>query len=1037
MRFGVLGPLAVWTDDGTPVTVPDAKVRALLADLLTQPGRPASTDRLIDDLWGDRAPRNPLGTLQARVSQLRRALEDAEPGGRGLLVSRAPGYVLDVQPDALDASRFQALVAQAREQQDPRTRASLLADALDLWRGPAYADFADDEFARTEIGRLDEQRLAALEDQAEARLELGEHVPLAGQLADLVAAYPLRERLRAAYMQALYLAGRPSEALDSYAELRDRLRDEMGLDPGAELAALQQAILRQDPTLTPRTTRSRAPRLPAALTDLIGRAAAVSEVSALLKTGRRGGPRLVTLTGPGGVGKTRLAIEAATRVADVFPDGVWLAELAALPPGSGEVAELVAAELGIRDETDGGSAERLAAALEARHTLVVLDNCEHVIDEAAALAERLLKAAPELRILTTSQEPLGLAGEHVLAVPPLEEDAAVRLFVARAEASAPGFTFTPDDEPHVAAIVRRLDGIPLALELAATRVRALGGVRELAARLDDRFRLLTAGQRGAPARQQTLRAVIDWSWGLLSEQERIVLRRLAVFADGCALDAAEEVCDGPDVLDVLARLVDRSLVVAANGRYRLLESVAAYAAERLREAGEEREIRARHIAHYLALAERADLRGLGQCPWLRKLDHEVANFRTALDNADAHQALRLANALAWYFYLRGRFHEARRFLTFALAVEGEAPAAVRAAAVTWQAGMTMQLGEGADSAELAETALRAYDGVDDPHGRARAEWFLSLVTWAYSDFGATEERLEGVLDTFTTYDDQWGVAATLSLRATLAVARADLPMMEGDGERSLALFRELGDSWGMLSANDALDRVAEVTGDYDRAVELREEGVRQAEELGMWAEVSYRLSGLGRLAMLTRDLERARELHERARTLAVKHSSKSAEEFAEVGLGLVARRDGRLGDAESHLRTWLGWLGRVGGQSGTAFVKAELGFVAELRGDAETALALHREGYAEAYATRDPRAVALALEGLAGATVLAGRAAEGARLLGTAAAARASVGAPLPTAERGDVDRVTAAAHKALGEDDFAAAFAEGQAMAPEDHAIA
>ncbi|KAB2350908.1 BTAD domain-containing putative transcriptional regulator [Actinomadura rudentiformis] len=1085
MRFGVLGPLAVWTDDGTRVTIPEAKVRALLADLLTQPGRVASTDRLIDDLWGDRPPRNPLGTLQARVSQLRKALADAEPGGRDLVVSRAPGYLLEVAPDAVDAGRFETLVAQARQAGDPRSRAALLADALALWRGPAYADFADDAFARAAIVRLDELRLAALEAHAEARLELGEHSLLTGELAGLVERHPLRERLRAAYMRALYRAGRPSEALATYGELRDRLRDELGLDPGPELAALHQAILEQDPALTPATSvAARAPRLPAALSGLIGRAEAVSEVGVLLKTGRYGGPRLVTLTGPGGVGKTRLAIETAREAGDAFPDGVWLVELTALAPGGRDVAELVAATLGVREENAAGTdpderhepSDRVADALTARRALLLLDNCEHVIEPVAELVERLLKAAPELQVLATSQEPLGLAAERVVAVPPLDlpdsdagapeelrKSSAVRMFVARAEAAAPGFAFDAESAPAVAAICRRLDGIPLALELAATRVRLLG-VHELAARLDDRFRVLAAGHRGAPARQQTLRAMIDWSWELLSDPERTVLRRLAVHSEGATLDSAEAICAGDgvqssdvragDVLDVLARLVDRSLVVTAaplplhGPRYRLLESVAAYALERLQDAGEERLVRQQHARYHADLAERAAerLRGPEQRRWLERLDIESANLRAALDHAardgDAHLALRLVNAQAWHWYLRGRFREARRSLDRALSVEGEAPPSVpprpeRAAAVSWRAAMTMISGDGADPTRLIETALRAYEGVDDPRGRAMAEWFLSFVHWAYGDMAATAARIERALATFRSLGDRWGVAAALSSRATLAVVPGDLARVESDGAESLSIFEELGDAWGRLVAMDPLERAAEIAGDYERAGRLRQEGVRIAEELGLWPEVSFKVAGLGRIALLTGDLDRARELHERALRLAVEHSSRSSREFAEIGLGLVARRQGRLAEAEAHLRSPLVWLERVGGRAGTAFITAELGFVAEQRGDAERALALHLDSFDDAAATNDPRAIALALEGLAGARALDGRPESAASLLGTAAATRESVGAPLPGAERGDVDRITASARQALGDEAFATAFAEGRARTPEEQRAA
>ncbi|HEX2315076.1 MAG TPA: BTAD domain-containing putative transcriptional regulator, partial [Thermomonospora sp.] len=488
MRFGVLGPLRVWTAGGEPVTVPELKVRALLAALLAQEGRPVSADRLIEDLWGDRLPADPAGVLRTKVSQLRRALEDAEPGARALVAAHPPGYALDVPTDAVDAWRFQRLVALARTDDDPRTTARVLADALALWRGPAFADFADAEFARPAVARLEERRLAATEDLLHARLALGEHAALVAELADLVERHPLRERLRAAHMLALYRAGRPGEALDGYRDLRDRLASELGLDPGPELAELHQRMLRRDPDLDPAPAAPgpvRARPLPAPLTDLVGRGASLCEVGAELE---RGGPgeRLVTLTGPGGVGKTRLAVETATAIAGSFPDGVFLVELATLPPGAGpvEVAELVARALGLRDHPEPGPAtqeDRIAEALRDRDLLLLLDNCEHVVEPVAALAETLLRAAPRLRILATGQEPLAVPGERVRVVPPLETPgpevpddpetlrtfAAVRLFERRAAAASPGFRLDAGNAGAVAAICRRLDGVPLALELAA------------------------------------------------------------------------------------------------------------------------------------------------------------------------------------------------------------------------------------------------------------------------------------------------------------------------------------------------------------------------------------------------------------------------------------------------------------------------------------------------------------------------------------------------------------------------------------------
>ncbi|MFD1930186.1 BTAD domain-containing putative transcriptional regulator [Nonomuraea mangrovi] len=951
MRFAILGPVEVHTDDGTPVRVRERKVRTLLAVLLVHEGRVVPADRLIDDLWGEGPPADAHAALQTKVWHLRRALDGAEPGARDLVVSQAPGYVLHAA--GLDASRFRALVAEGR-----------LDEALALWRGPALADFADAPFAAAAVAHLEELRLTAIEDQAEQRLALGGHVDLAA----LVAGHPLRERLRALHMRALYGAGRQSEALDVYAHGRALLADELGLDPGRELTALHEAILRQDPSLDPPR-----PHLPEALTGLVGREAALRHVRASLEK-----VRLVTLTGPGGVGKTRLAVEAARG-----HPGAHLVELA----DSDDPAQAVIEALGLRDESD------LAAALRARRTsLLVLDNCEHLIEPTAALTAALLRGVPGLRVLATSREPLAIPGEHAYAVPPLDDGAATLLLTTL----APGLA-----ADEAAALVPRLDGIPLAIELAATRARTLG-IHALAERLDQH--LLSAEQRGTPSRQRTLRAVIDWSWDLLTGPERTVLRRIAVHADGCTFDAAAHTCAAPDIdlADTLARLVDRSLLTPGP-RHRLLGTVKTYCLERLDEAGELAATRGRHAAYYTALAETADphLRGPDQRAWLATLDAEAANLRAALEHAPAALAHRLVDALAWYWFLRGRLTEARRHLSHVLG-QGQG-----ARAAAWQAAFTLLSGEPADPG----AALALFH--DDPAGLARAQWFLAF---AQRGIGDTTHLTDTALATFHELGDRWGAAAALSTRAAKALLAGDLTSLHDDALTSLDTFRTLGDRWGRTRAADHLATHAEITGDYARATALRTEGLRLVEELGLTSEMSWRLSGLGRLALLTGDHERSRALHTRAKRLAAEQANRPAEEFAQTGLALTARRQGHLDEAEAHLRTWLDWMRLLDARPGTALVMAELGFVAEQRGEAAAALDLHLQGLAAARASGDPRAVALALEGLAGAHSLAGRHELAARLLASAAATRQAVGAPLPAAERGDVDRIESRIRQALGE---------------------
>ncbi|MBG0824682.1 AfsR/SARP family transcriptional regulator [Planomonospora sp. ID91781] len=1141
MRFGVLGPLAVWTASGERVAVPGLKVRTLLADLLVHEGRPVPADRLIDDLWGDdRLPGNPSGALSAKVSQLRRILEDAEPGGRELVAHHPAGYLLRADTDA---DGFRALLAEAGRTGDPRARSGLLSEALAAWRGPAFADFADEPFARAAAARLTEQWLAAQEDRAEVRLALGEHALLAGELGELLTAHPLRERLRAAHMRALYRSGRQSEALGSYEELRALLADELGLDPGAELAGLHRAILVQDPALAaPRTTGAAsgtapgtAPdvipgtasgatadpaggpsgSLPVPVTALIGRDDALAGILARLET-----DRLVTLTGPGGVGKTRLAVEAARILAlpsspgvgpspgpgglhaprpgsaGRFPDGAWLVELAALdrPADRDAVSRLAEAVMTVLDVRDTGApaepgerpaADRLAGALRHRRLLLVLDNCEHVVEPVAELAGLLLRTAPGLRILATSQEPLALAGEVVWSVPPLEvpdgtadlaaleRTASVQLFTARASAAARGFTLDAESAPAVATLCRRLDGIPLALELAATRVRALG-VRGLVERLDDRFRLLSTGHRGAPPRQQTLTAMIDWSWELLPGPERTVLRRLAVHADGCTPQAAEAVCAGDgvhpaDVLDLLVRLVDRSLVVMVDGpdgpRYRLLESVAAYCLDRLQEAGELDRVRRRHLLHHIGFAERAEahLRGPGQRRWLRRLDAEAANLRAALNTAvreaDAEGALRLAVALAWYWFLRGRLTEARRSLSAALTTGADGPAApagacdgsvptlappaarsvtaLRAAALAWAAGFGFLQGDVADRESLRDAALRLYEEAGDPAGHARARWFLAHTAIDLGDLAVAEDLLDRALRGFRAVGDRWGTAAALATRAKLAHVRGDLTALGGDGGRSAELFTELGDRWGLMEATGWLGALAELTGDLERAERLQRDGLRMAEELGLWTEAAGRLAWVGWTALQRRGYAEAAESCGRALKLAVEQGHRTEQIFAAMGFAFAVRRQGHLELAEIHLRDVLERAPRQ--DTGTApppylpMVLTELGFAAEQRGDAAAALSLHLEALDQAARLDASRVMPIGLDGLAGAAVLAGDHDRAALLLGAAAAARAAGSPPASPAEHDDIDRITGRVRAALGEDRFAAGFERGGTLTPQE----
>ncbi|MGW2474500.1 BTAD domain-containing putative transcriptional regulator [Streptomyces sp. NPDC001665] len=893
MRYGILGTTQALRDDGTPLSVGGARLRALLTVLALRPGRNVPVAVLVDEVWDGEPPADAAGALQALVGRLRRAI------GHDAVASADSGYRLAAEPEAVDLFRFERLAgegARALAAGDPARAAAVLSDALALWRGPALADLPDRHAA---AARWTARRLDARRDRLAAELALGRAAEVLPELTALCGDHPLDEPLQVLRLRALRDAGRTAQALAAYDEVRTLIADRLGTDPGPELTTLYGELLRQEP---PAPAKETAPlgNLRARLTSFVGREREMADLRDDLSRGR-----LVTLLGPGGAGKTRLSQEVADTVdAGTWPDGVWLAELApvddpeAVPEavlaalgaretvlsGAGS-GELRAAERASGDERAAGeSLARLTEYCSRRRMLLLLDNCEHVIGAAAALADHLLARCPRLTVLATSREPLGVPGEAVRPVDPLPDPTALRLLAERGAAARPGFRVDADEATAAATaeICRRLDGLPLAIELAAARLRMLTP-QQIADRLDDRFRLLTSGSRTVLPRQQTLRAVVDWSWELLDDDERVTLRRLSVFAGGCTLEAAEAVCAdrtgrSGDVARLLGSLVDKSLVVAAPAddgrmRYRLLETVGEYAAERLDESGERNAVEHRHLVFYRELARTTDplLRGSGQLAAIRLLQREYENLRIALRHAvaarDEQEALCMVLSLSWYWQIRNLRGDALHWADAAAALGPDpfaepvqlAPSihdrctdapppmrqelleeARRQVTLVQLVSMDHAMDEWTNEASMARlrAIVATYRAGQPQTCRSPASlWFYAvMLTGGVADLRhLLDETVRGARE----FGYEWELAAALQMRANVLANRPDgAGEAHRDADESLAVFSRLGDDWGMAEALSSRGEASEKRGDYVRAAEDFEAAIRSAGKLGALAQVA-------------------------------------------------------------------------------------------------------------------------------------------------------------------------------------------------------
>ena len=859
LEFRILGPLEVCAG-GSPLPLGGTKPRALLAMLALHANQPVSAERLAVALWGEEVPPSAVKTVQVYVARLRKVLGDPDA-----LVTTPAGYRLRVRPGELDAERFEREVAAARqalEDGGAQQAASQLREALDQWRGPPLAELASAPFAPAETARLEEQRLAALGLRVDADLAAGRHAELVGELQQLTARHPWREQLHAQLMLALYRSGRQAEALEAYRHARDVLVAELGLEPGAELRQLHEAILAHDPALAAPAEPGTAPLhrvLPTPPNRTIGREHELTAVSARV---RAEPVRLLTLTGPGGVGKTRLAIEVARAVEADFGGGAAFVSLAAVQRAE-EVPAAIAGALEITLMAGESPADAVERYLAERQLLLVADNFEHVLD-AASFVAGWLDACPALTVLATSREPLALAAEERFPVAPIAADDAVTLFAERASGIDPGFALDERSADAVAEICRRLDGLPLAIELAAARCGLLSPA-ELAERLGDALGALGEGARDAPARQRTLRTTIGWSHDLLSEDEQAAFAHFAVFAGAPDLEAAETITGAG--LDTLDRLLAKSLLVrrrAARSTTRLamLDTIRAFAIERLAVRSDGDAVRERHVRHHLAVAERHGsdraLWGSGHRAHLAELDAGIDDLHAAMGWAvgrpGGHEALRLCSALSWYWLARDRLTDAIEWSEQALSLPGaDDHPVLRARVLCLLAAGLWGLGRAPEQPPVlaeAEAVARAHA---EPVQLARVLENLSVFASGAGHFDLGDALADEALS--LAGSDVW--TAAMAARASV-LAAGDGPQLHERADRAVSLLERAGNHFHLASmlASAAYGTLGE--GNYAAARAYIERAIPIARGLDnphMWMLVR---GNEAMAALLAGDLEAAR-----------------------------------------------------------------------------------------------------------------------------------------------------------------------------------
>jgi predicted ATPase/DNA-binding SARP family transcriptional activator len=898
VEIGILGPLEVRID-GRAVGIAGSRLRTLVTRLALDAPAVVSTAELIDALWPQDPPADPINALQSLISRVRRTL-----GAPDSIQQVGNGYRLSVDRGSIDAAAFAELVATGRREMADGSLNSArdsLNRALGMWRGTPLTDAGDADYALAPTARLDEQRLDAQADRIEIELRLGHAGDVVGDLEELVAAHPLRERLAAQLMRALAATGRTADALAIHEQIRARLADDLGVDPGAELSAVQLAVLRgeveaeQQPA--PPQGHRRRSNLRSALTSFIGREAEVARVSDLLERGR-----LVTVVGPGGAGKTRLANEIARQWISRRADGVWLVELAPVTDGAA-IPQAMLGALGLLDtrsvewrveRATRQAVDQLLDVLADSDCLLLVDNCEHLIAPVASLIDLLLASCPDLLIVATSREPLGIVGESLCLLPPLGlppvgvtaaeamRFQAVRLFVERAQAVSAGFAVDQTTVVDVIEIVRRLDGLPLAIELAAARLRVMP-TAEIAVRLSDRFRLLTGGSRTAMPRHRTLRAVVEWSWELLAPDERLLAERLSVFPAGATVETAAAVC-ADDLLptagvgDLLLALVDKSLLTMVEGptlRFRMLETIREYGAERLAERGEALAARTAHARYFAAVAAAADplLRTADQLPAIRTLrterDNILASVRflaESIDPADRAACLDLVLSLTWHWTMTGADSDTVIWLDVALAATEDVDHPGRVWAQAAKSLSMLFLGTREPATDLSELQAELREisrQLDTAPPAPIAPLMVMRSMLAY--FSGDLERAEAQMAIMMQSPDGWLRAAAMVNRALYSENEGELDRMRVDIEAAHEEFARIGDRWGLSSVLSARGTLRSQDGDLAGAIADYEVALQLAGELGSTDDDSLIKLRLAGLRLRTGDVALARKAIEEVR----------------------------------------------------------------------------------------------------------------------------------------------------------------------------